>query len=50
MVFALQKYGFCIAKVWFLACKKGVFGVQKYGFCNSKVWFLFLLCNSVHNQ
>ena len=50
MVFALQKYGFWRAKVWFLACKKGGVGVQKYGFCNSKVWFLFLLCNSVHNQ
>ena len=49
-IIAIQKYGFCRAKVWFLACKKGVFGVQKYGFCNSKVWFLFLLCNSVHNQ
>ena len=24
VVFALQKCGFCIAKVWFLACKKGV--------------------------
>ena len=21
------------AKVWFLACKKGVFALQKYGFC-----------------
>ena len=49
-IIAIQKYGFCVAKVWFLACKKGVFGLQKYGFCNSKVWFLFLLCNSVHNQ
>ena len=49
-IIAIQKYGFCRAKVWFLACKKGVFGVQKYGFCNSKVWFLFLLYNSVHNQ
>ena len=49
-IITIQKHGFCNAKVWFLACKKGVFGVQKYGFCNSKVWFLFLLCNSVHNQ
>ena len=24
-----QKGGFCIAKVWFLACKKGVFDGQK---------------------
>ena len=27
-----QKGGFCIAKVWFLACKKGVFDGQKQGF------------------
>ena len=32
-IFALQKYGFCGAKVWFLSCKKGVFELQKYGFC-----------------
>ncbi len=32
-IFALQKYGFCRAKVWFLTCKKGVFELQKYGFC-----------------
>lgn len=32
-IFALQKYGFCGAKVWFLTCKKGVFELQKYGFC-----------------
>ena len=31
-IFALQKYGFCGAKVWFLSCKKGVFELQKYGF------------------
>ena len=49
-IIAIQKYGFCNAKVWFLAYKKGVFTLQKYGFYNSKVWFLFLLCNSVHNQ
>ena len=47
MVFALQKYGFCVAKVWFLACKKGVFTLQKYGFCNAKVGILcILLCYS----
>jgi len=40
----MQKYGFCVAKVWFLACKKGVFGVQKGGFCIAKVWFLFFEC------
>ena len=32
-ILAVQKYGFCVAKVWFLACKKGVFALQKYGFC-----------------
>lgn len=32
-IFALQKYGFWRAKVWFLTCKKGVFELQKYGFC-----------------
>ena len=32
-IFALQKYSFCGAKVWFLTCKKGVFELQKYGFC-----------------
>ena len=31
-VFALQKYGFCGAKVWFLRCESMVFVVQKYGF------------------
>ena len=49
-IIAIQKYGFCVAKVWFLSCKKGGFTLQKYGSYNSKVWFLFLLCNSVHNQ
>ena len=35
------------AKVWFLACKKGVFTLQKYGFCNAKVGILcMLLCHS----
>ena len=32
-IFALQKYGFCGAKVWFLSCKKVVFTLQKVGFC-----------------
>ena len=40
MVFALQKYGFCVAKVWFLAYKKGVFAVQKCGFCFLNVMLL----------
>ena len=33
-----------LAKVWFLACKKGVFAGQKVGFCIAKVWFLFFEC------
>ena len=37
----IQKPPFCRAKVWFLACKKGVFGMQEVGFCIAKVWFLF---------
>ncbi len=42
-----QKGGFCVAKVWFLACKKVVFTLQKYGFCNAKVGILcMLLCYS----
>ena len=28
-IFAVQKYGFCVAKVWFLACKNYLFGLQK---------------------
>ena len=39
-IFAIQKYGFCRAKVWFLACKKGVFVLQKYGFCFLNVMLL----------
>ena len=45
MVFALQKYGFCVAKVWFLACKKGVFTLQKYGFCFLNVGLLQFVRN-----
>lgn len=44
-IFALQKYGFCRAKVWFLTCKKGVFELQKYGFCFLNV----ALLQSVHH-
>ena len=33
-----------LAKVWFLACKKGVFAGQEVGFCIVKVWFLFFEC------
>ena len=36
-IFAMQKYGFCVAKVWFLACKKGVFALQKYSFCKALI-------------
>ena len=39
-IFAIQKYGFCVAKVWFLSCKKGVFTLQKYGFCFLNVMLL----------
>ena len=30
------KRGFCVAKVWFLACKKGVFTLQKPPFWNAR--------------
>ena len=39
-IFTIQKYGFCVAKVWFLSCKKGVFTLQKYGFCFLNVMLL----------
>ena len=39
-IIAIQKYGFCIAKVWFLACKKGVFALQEVGFYIAKSGFL----------
>ena len=41
MTMLCKKPPFCAAKVWFLACKKGVFTLQKYGFCNAKREFLF---------
>ena len=44
-IFAVQKYGFCVAKVWFLACKKGVFTLQKYGFCFLNVGLLQFVWN-----
>ena len=44
-IFAVQKYGFCVAKVWFLACKKGVFTLQKYGFCFLNVVLLQFVWN-----
>ena len=44
-IFAMQKYGFCARKVWFLACKKGVFTLQKYGFCFLNVGLLQFVWN-----
>ena len=41
---SFQKPPFCVAKVWFLACKKWVFALQKYGFCFLREYFLF--CNT----
>ena len=38
---SFQKPPFCVAKVWFLACKKWVFTLQKYGFCFLRECFLF---------
>ena len=44
-IFAMQKYSFCRAKVWFLACKSIVFTLQKYGFCFLNVMLLQIGCN-----
>ena len=51
-IFAMQKYGFCARKVWFLACKKGVFTLQKYGFCFLNVGLLQFVWNvlAIHQQ
>ncbi len=46
-IFAMQKYGFCTRKVWFLACKKGVFTLQKYGFCFLNVGLLQFVWNVI---
>ena len=46
-IFAMQKYGFCTRKVWFLACKKGVFTLQKYGFCFLNVVLLQFVWNVI---
>ena len=48
-IFAMQKYGFCARKVWFLACKKGVFTLQKYGFCFLNVGLLQFVCNDMQS-
>ena len=37
-LFARQKGGFCVSKVWFLKCKKGVFVRQKYGLYKPMVY------------
>ena len=39
-ILIIQKHGFCNAKVWFLACKKGVFAMQEVGFWNSNIGLL----------
>ena len=31
-IFAVQKYGFCVVKVWFLVCKNHTFSLQKLPF------------------
>ena len=46
-IFAMQKYGFCATKVWFLACKKVVFELQKYGFCFLNVGLLQSVSNDL---
>ena len=40
-IFAMQKYGFCATKVWFLACKNPLFTLQKGSFWHAKRGFLF---------
>ena len=40
-IFAMEKYGFCATKVWFLACKNPLFTLQKGSFWHAKRWFLF---------
>ena len=40
-IFAVQKYGFCATKVWFLACKNPLFTLQKGGFYRTKRGGLF---------
>ena len=40
-IFAMQKYGFCATKVWFLACKNPLFTLQKGGFYRTKRVVLF---------
>ena len=39
-ILIIQKHSFCIAKAWFLACKKGVFAMQEVGFWNSNTGLL----------
>ena len=39
----MPSIGYCVAKVWFLACKKGVFALQEGGFYTPKTPFLFFV-------
>ena len=39
-IFAVQKYGFCATKVWFLACKNPLFTLQKPPFWRARSGFL----------
>ena len=39
-ILIMQKYGFCNAKVWFLAYKSMVFAMQEVGFWNSNTGLL----------
>ena len=39
-IFAMQKGGFCVAKVWFLACKNPLFTLQKPPFWRARSGFL----------
>ena len=47
-IFAMQKYGFCATKVWFLRHKSMVFGVQKPPFYIAKTHFL--KCNILNKE
>ena len=39
-IFAMQKYGFCATKVWFLVCKNPLFTLQKPPFWRARSGFL----------
>ena len=38
-VFAVRKYGICVARSGFLRCESMVFVVRKVGICGVKVWY-----------